>query len=492
MLLEQAAALNKLVHSLWGKVFLATCAYYLSLYFSVNNRSFLLLTGIYILGVFIVTKRPSLSFFLVFVATLPFAKGQAYQILMLPIDQIRRYAWYNISYFFPFYMSDVFLLLSAYCYVRDKVHSKGKRILPKWPFVIFAGFMAWALLSSVMSIYPEVGFLSFVQLIRLFIVMSLPSLLPEKRENIQRGAYCILAATLLFESLWALTQWTHGGPLGKDIEVYLPGAKFGIRSSEDAAILRTTGTFFEPSILGTFLLMQMSLMMQTVVSGKQSWRIRFGAALLCIIASAALIVTGSRIIYGICMVFTGYILWSNRHGIYSVLKTNILRFWRIGVLAAIGFGALVPYVIVRMSSLTDVFTTYGSAMYRLNMMVYAVRLVQFSPFFGVGLSLSPYYYATSFIGENLHFDPTYPHNLLFQLLLETGVIGVGLFGAFLVSVFRPALQVRPLNPFTLAALIYTVCATFYPIFINQQEIISYLFLGIGMYFVTRERNEIHA
>ena len=165
---------------------------------------------------------------------------------------------------------------------------------------------------------------------------------------------------------------------------------------------------------------------------------------------------------------------------------------RLGVVVVCLGVLLLPYVVVRLESLSDVFARYGTATYRLEMMRYAGRLALAAPIFGVGINLSPYYLATGFAGERFVFDPTYPHNLIVQLLAETGVVGATLFILFAASVVRPfVLDWRRgiLNGFSLAAALYLISALFYPIFLNHPELSSYFFLYAGMaIFGMKEKN----
>ena len=471
------------------QVFFLSLAYYVSLYFSINNRSFLIFTCLYVILLWWRLRSLELVFFLSLIATMPFAKGWAYEIVLLPWQQIQQWALFPIVYFFPVYIASAFLFLSFYLYIRKHRGRSAAVRLPTLPLVVFTGFIFWSLVGSVGSPFPSVSILSVIQLIELFILLCLPSLLFDRSDKLSSYVIGIVAATLIYESGWAIAQWLHGGPLGRDIEVYLPGNQFGIGSSENFSLLRVTGTFFDPSILGTFLVMQMIIFLQLLLHKRMYKTGRYLLGLLIVMGSVALIFTGSRVIYGIWFISVIVLSWSKRRDVVRAIHLVMRQHW----LLLVGCVSLVaayisPYVISRVSSLSNVFTEYGSATYRIQMVIYAARLVMSRPLIGGGVSQSPYYYATAFIGEKLRFDPTYPHNLFAQLSIETGLIGALLFAAFLIIVFRRAFRAKVINEFALAAGAFTLCAMFYPIFINRQEIISYLFLYIGLYYATTRRN----
>lgn len=462
----------------WIRLFLVSCAYYTGLYFSINNRSILVLTLVYAYIVWRLVKHIPTMWYLVMLATLPFAKGYAYEILLLPLKDIHHWALYDIKYFFPVYLSDLFFGLAFYTYVRKWAFVRVSN-LPVWPLMYFGLFIVWSCIGVAQSAFFEVGLLSCIQIVRLFVLLCLPSLLGAKQKTLI-SVTSVFAATLLFESVWAIAQVLHGGPLGRDIEVYLPGARFGVGSSENAELLRVTGTFFESSILGTFLLTNIGVLLGCVVHmgyrGLQKTIVIF----VCIVASIALVFTGSRMLYGL-WIFLIWYMWAQWKRFGKQYRLNI------GVVVGV-MVFLLPYLYVRITSIMQVLTEYGTATYRLEMMQYAMRIASMYPWFGVGLSHSPYYYASLFSGVRYAFDPTYPHNFLFQMLMETGVIGLGIILLFVVSIGRLARNEHDVhNPFMLGGILYLVCAMVYPIFINHQEIVSYAFVFLGLFFATRNK-----
>jgi hypothetical protein len=470
------------------QLFSATLTYYFSLYFSTSNRTLFLLTFLYWLVVFRLTKSLKLSLFAGLIATLLFPKGRALQLLLLPKEAIERWALFDISYFFPVYLADVFLALLCYLYLRSKQTFKSIQLglqhakLFWWLFL----FVLWVIISGTVSFIPEVGWLSSLQLVRMMVLVGLPLLMFAKQKlQLKKIVWSASAAVLLFESFWVFAQRLQGSPLGKDIEVYLPGTQFGIRASENASLLRTTGTFFEPSILGTFLLMQMVILLPLVLGkDKANQRLKTMAVIAHIAGSLALVFTGSRILYGVWLLLA-LLVWrywqKSIKAFLAKIPAKILT--ASAIIAVIVIASLTPYLARRIETLSDVFTQYGSATYRLEMMEYATRLGIDSPLLGVGINLSPYYFASGFEGERLIFDPTYPHNLFFQLLAETGLVGVTIFILFSFFVIRPfllGLKSGIIREYSLAAGVYLLCAMFYPIFLNHPELSSYFFLYIGL------------
>jgi O-antigen ligase len=416
---------------------------------------------------------------LCFIATLPFAKGKGFQIILLPKEQIIRYALYKISYYFPLYLSDLFLVLLTFIPIRENI---GKRIsipkMTKLPLVFFLLFICVVLFTAISSIFFDVVYFSVIQLLRLSIVFISPFFINLRNKKNLSFLYLIIAAGVIFQSTWVFAQVLHKGPLGRDLEVFLPGTEFGIKSSENRELMRATGTFFEPSILGTYILMQITLLGIFFLSKKDSNRHLYIVSI--IFGLIALVFTGSRFLYTLAlllvMLFLKKFALKNNYAVNLRLKIFLLLILGIIVLT-------LPYIVSRISSFTDVFSKYGSGSYRIQMAIYALRLFFERPLFGVGINLSPYFFATGFPQEVFVFDPTYPHNLMMQLLAETGILGTTFFILFIFAIFRTVYE-RALtffsNEFMAASLIFIVCAQFYPIFLNHTEILTFLFLFLGL------------
>ena len=487
------------------KLFLVTCFYLVSLYFSTNNRVFLLLTCVYFLVVYKITFRLKESLLLVFIVLLPFAKGKAIEILMLPKEQVQRYIIFKISYFFPVYISILPLGLLYYLHFRKILTGNNKYVLTNKVVLasgVFLLFILSCLLALSFNVFPEVILFSAIQLFILLLIMLIPFITFHAKKNNLENLYIILTTSVLFHSIWVLMQRLNNGPLGKDIEVNISGNEFGIQAAEHIGLLRTNGIFYDPSILSTYLIMHIVLFTYILVFKKIKLNkfIRGILVTSVLTASIALGFAGNRAIYLLYAIFILLVLYIKKFNIARTLKL----FNKAIIIVVIIIFPLISYIFNRFASFPEIFSYYGSASYRLDMMKYALRLGFLFPF-GVGLNLSPYYLATAFPYEKFVFDPTYPHSLFFQIFAETGIVGLFLFLIFLYLIFRDDIYLLfnrlitskhidgvnnfiNINEFGLAAIIFLICAQVYPIFLNHQEVLSFFFLYIGFYIYERNIN----
>ncbi len=468
--------------------------FYFSLFFSTSNKVTFLLSLIYLSVLYHFNRNLKFSIFLVLLSLLPFAKGKSLKILILSKQQIKRFALFDIDYYFPVYLSDFYFLLLVYIYIRGiitdglniKLKPKKKLIFPTISFILF---IIVSLIRTFTNRHSDVVFLSSIQLIRLLVLFLLSANFVLSHKNELKAVTEIIASSLIFQSIWVILQKLNGGYLGKDLEVQLIPGLTGITATENPLQVRATGTFFEPSILGTFLLVNLSILGFVLFKKQISAKKRLIYLISLGLGSVAIILTGSRALYGLSFLTMSFLIIKYKSTIRNrstQIKAALKNLnFRQRILLASSFLALLavslPFFLQRLRSLPTLFTSDGSAQYRIQLNFYAIRLA-LQNFWGTGLNLSPYQLAVSFTGEKYIFDPAHPHNIFFQILAETGILGLASFFMFIYLIFRPILiKKQKVNRFTIGALFFLICAQVYPIFLNHPEILSFLFLYSGLH-----------
>jgi len=475
--------------SLFGRkapVFVWAISYYIVLFFAYSNLSYLVATVVFFLILYILLRDLRQATFLMFIATLPFAKGKELAWIIVPREQIPQFGLFDIGYYFPLYPSVVFLVVSLYLALRKT------RFFPLQKHIssVASSFLILLLVSSVPLVYspfPVVVGLSVVQLVLMGGIFWLPSAL-RMNQNVRFFITQILSGFILFQTGWILIQVINRGPLGRYLEATLPLNRLGILSTEDPGLMRYNGTFFEPSILGTFMLMHFFYFTAILLYQKGPKPLLKNIyALTVISAGISIIFTGSRGIYALFLVLSVMFYRKNKDLLLSNQTAG--RFIRIAAIAClVVLLALSPYVIKRLQSAVSLFSEYGSGTYRVQLNNFSLRLASAHPF-GVGLNLSPYYIAYGFPQERW-VDPTHPHNLFFQLVAETGFIGLAAFLVFVWLLYKGYLTKPTVKsaPYFMASAAFLLAAQFYPIFISQPEIVSFFFLHAGVMNWTLENN----
>lgn len=409
------------------------------------------------------------------IAVLPFAKGKDIEIILLPKEEILRLAVFDVGYYFPLYLSQLLLGIAVYTSFRlYKFAIFTKQITIA--MCVFCLFILVATIPSLYSQFSAVIMLSAIELVLCFVVFVLPKLLKVSRRTLQLVNHT-LCASVLFQTTWVLAQVYNQGPLGRDMEARSARVFF----TEGGNAVRFSGTFFEASILGTFMLMHVVYFSQILVHKQYTSLAEKWIYVVTILAAlVAIAFTGSRGIYAITVLYGLYFLWKYNSGVIRIVRSTNKTI--AGIVLTLFLLLVSPYIYARFSSIPTLFTPQGSGTYRIQIAQYAIRLAERN-IFGVGLNLSPYYFATAFSSEQFVFDPSHPHNILFQILAEMGPFGLCVFLFFLWLLYRP-LYVKKIPddviPYATASLSFLLAAQFYPIFISQPEILSFFFLYAGI------------
>jgi hypothetical protein len=488
--------LTKPTLQVWG----VTLLYYLAAYFVNGNLALLLLTIGYVAALTYLLGDFVTSLGLALLATLPIAKGKTLNLLLIPKELLTtRNAIFDVNYILGIYISDVILALLLWQLTRRWLALKQKVSISlstlnqrqQWLVISWIGFLLAVLLPQIHNTFQSVVLLSILELCKVAILFCLPAWLGWTKTHHSAFAQILLAG-IAFQAIWSAVQFQHGGPLGNYLEAYLPldSAMSGMSTRENNDILRANGTFFDPSLLGTYLITLLTWIWFSKSKLLQpQWLIwsTLGLGLMTII------LTSNRILIGlVIMAVLGIWRYSltqkktqqptKSTGVHQ--RATLLKVGLIVIILAIG-GFFAPYILARVKTLSAVFSQYGSATYRLQLGWYAIRIGMTEPW-GVGLNLSPYFLATGFNQETISFNPSHPHNLWLQLWAETGWLGTIAFFCCIYIVYRPQ-QIRghwqwQLTPAGWAGLAFLAAGMFYTVFINQIEVASWLAIMLGYHF----------
>ncbi len=435
------------------------------------------------------TQNYRFSLFLLLINLLPFTIGKN----ILEVDLIKRseiwgYSLFDVKYFVPLYLSDLFLVLIYQNYwsqkffgqrqiaLKEKINSTTNRAV-----LLLVLFLLSILIGAASSEYSSLlvaGSLIIVKLILIFLIFFIIDL---KNPIKQNYFYQTIASITIFQILMIGIEQITGHNLGRFIENRLPGLEIGTRAAESANLLRSDGTFNEPNVTAIFLLMNGLLLINYFFQTKKTKPLQTNLIYLIIglLALLAIIFTGSRSLYALAAVFIFYYLKKY----FFTLKEMTKKIFNKKILFSLFFLAslILPYLFTRINTLKNIFSHDGSLNYRMELNKHALSLIQKNLLFGVGLDLTPYYLAKNFKTVDsplVIFDQAPAHNLVIQLLSETGLLGFLCFSLFIFL----ALKKNQLNKsnFFLPSLAYLMAAQFHPVFTNHYELTSFFFLYLGL------------
>lgn len=455
----------------------ATLVFFIVLSLISSNGAFFLVSLAYCAIVCRITGGMLEGALLTLVVTLALGKGQAVSVLMVPKELVVLFARRDVQYFFPLPISDFYLGVALWMSVRrEGMFGLFRHASPAE--VAFVAFLFIATIPAAGALHGDVASLSVIQGIKLFVMYLIWKSV--KNAEFIRNAALALAALVGFEGVWSIAQVLARGPLGRYLESVNTLYAYGKTAWENPELLRIQGTFVDPDVFGVFMYMHavffLGLLLYFQYKTRTEKWLYAGAAVM---AAGTLFFTGNRILYILSTATYMFLFWRT-HSVHRVLKF-IRRPLVFGVIIA-ALSVIVPFIVVRLENLPVVFSRYGSATFRIQMIQYSLRVALANPF-GVGLGASPYYFATKFPGEKPIFGPDYPHSLLLQLVIETGVAGAVAFVTFLVWGIRKGMS--GVNrfatlPYALPVTAYCAASLFYPIFLPLTELIGYVFIYLGL------------
>ena len=462
-------------------LFLWSVSYFVSLCVIGSNLSYLLASLCFFLILYILLRDIKQTMFFMFIINIPFARGKLIEFVIISKNEIP-FGLFDVGYYFPLYISTVFLVGTLFLIFRDK-SNLWKIANVRIVLIGFCFFLIACCIPLFYTKFPFVIGLSVIQLMLMGCVYTLPFWLYLTRSALSRINH-ILAAFIVFEAGWIMTQALHRGPLGRYLEAILPLNRTGILSTEDAGFMRYNGTFYEPSILGTFMLMHVFFFIYLLIQNRYRTQAERNIYIFAAVsAMTSIIFTGSRGIYFLFILLSIYLFRTRI--IFRVKKfttTTTPRAFLLSIIAVLLFFS--PYYVTRLQTVpalvSFLFSGQGSGAYRAQLDTLAYRLAEVNPF-GIGLNLSPYYFVIGF-PQDRTVDPAHPHNIFFQLLAETGGIGLTAFLLFLWLIYRKYMIRRSSSaePYFMASVIFIFCAQLYPIFISQPEILTFFFLHAGL------------
>jgi O-antigen ligase len=459
------------------KVFWVTIIYYCLMYFCNSNLTLFVLSFLYFVIVWKLSKNIVLTAALCFLVNLPFMKGKSLSLFLLPKEIVQMNIQRDLIYYFPVTISDFYLAILLVLQIRSG--RKMTQIVSHGVVISLTLFFITALVSSIFSQNYMVSLLSSLILLKLFIIFLLPATISHRNDFIHIGLYS-MAAFSLFEGSWSMAQFVLHGYLGRYIESFNSMYSYGKVAWENTNLLRVSGTFVDPDILGTFMFMHFVIFFLLWLKRKTYNGFEQKLFALCsLFCAISILITGNRILYILLFVSSLLLIGITKQfqNVINIIKKPVIVVCISGILLVFS-----PYVLTRMQNFPDVFSEVGSGTFRIQMFQYGARL-GLNNWFGVGLGMSPYHFGTDFPGEKMIFGPDYPHNIFLQIFAEIGLFGLILYIVFLYISFRP-LVIKGLNipdiHYYLAAFAFIASACFYPIFIPLIELNSFFFLYLGI------------
>lgn len=459
-----------------------------------SNKVYLAVSCVYLITLFHKLQNYRQALFLVFLTLLPFTRGKNFiDTTLLTKEQLYGYTLFDVQYFFPIFLSDVFLFLLYQSYLSSKINRIHFSSLPKSKTLLFALssyvlFLTSTLLRTITHPFGNLIFFGSLEMLKFLLIFLVPFILINKKNNSNWHTQIIqvLAAHTFFQSVFIFLEQLKGGNLGLYIENVLPGLENGTNTAELQDVLRSNGTFNEANITAIFLLMNSLILLHYCwkkygekIFQKFSLEITIYLSII-FLGFLAIVLTGSRSLYLLSFLSLLFIAYQRRKHILAIAK-KILSYKKTILLLLIPLFLLLPYFLVRLNSLSDILNPHGSLSYRLELNKAALSLGN-KNLLGIGIDMTAYYLGILYKtpqSQTVIFDQAPAHNIFVQLYAETGILGLFFFCSFLYFSLSFVLKKKN-NIFISGIIIYLLAAQIHPIFTNHLELASFFFLFLGL------------
>ena len=456
-------------------------ALYTLVFFSVNNKTLLILFLVFLFIFYRRLKSFPLALFIIFLLFLPFHKGKSFDFTLLPSWKIEADRPYTFGYAITF--SDLAFLLLFYWFLRSemlKIRIGRSLQFLKGDFFLLA-FMVSVFISVLLSPISLVSFLAYVKIVEaIAIYFLMRKLFREKK--VARYFPIAFVASASFQAIWSALQFSLKRPLGKSIEPITGRfSVYGHAAIEDLSFFRAQGTFDHPNTLGVFsTILFCYFLVVCFTPGMSAFYKKI--YLTGLVASfLSLLLSASRVSWGVGFVFIPLVIIFFRFKGLSI-SPYMKRLLKVITILSVLF--LPVLILPRLSHLYQTFTLGGGFSYRTALMRMGFTLARTQPL-GIGLVNFPVAIVNIF-----HFQswPAPIHNLLMEILVETGVLSLLLFLLFLIYSYRSYVNMIseriPRSEYFMktgglfASLGFFILANFYP-FLWSSNIFAYFWLFLA-------------
>ncbi|MFC1646813.1 O-antigen ligase family protein [Patescibacteria group bacterium] len=469
------------------KLFFLSLTFLCLTYFVPNNKFFLIEVLLFVTGLFLIWRNLLLALLSCYILLIPFSVGKGIEFLLIPAEYINplRIREMAVPYtiFFTFTMLNLLQAALFYLYFRNEIISKGIKPSHRRDFAdnLLVLFIITNIVSGIASNIPLLSLLLTIQIIGYLFVYHLVRYYGLKTW-LQKTFPIFASSFCAFEGFWTVLQLASRGPLKKYIENIpdLNTSGFLVHTAnESSTYLRMQGTFNHPNDLGIAMATMLPIVFYYSVSKYSSSFGKTAAAFGSMGGFVALVASGSRaswIVFILAIIFlfsikTIRLSWD--------ITPLIKKSYRIFIYL---FLAIFPFVIVpRLTQLSKTFSYDGGASFRTDLITKSIFVALQHPL-GIGLGVFPQVLFIDIGGFTSH--PTQPHNLILQILVASGFIGMFSFLGFIYLKIRKAYlflgtkiayasQVRIVGFISLSA--YLFLSMLYPI-LTEQPVFGLLWI----------------
>jgi len=462
------------------KLFSSSLLFLSIIFFVPNNKIFVLVSILFILGLYLVWNNLIKSILYAYIFLLPFQNGKGINFMVVPDEFV--YGNIPFTIIVSFTMSAVLSIILLYIHIRNKLflHQKQSSIHIKLSDICICLYILTNIIASINSNISLLSFLLTLQIcgyIFVFYFIQHQHL----KQWIRKLLIPLIASLCIFNGILSGLQYINIGSPGY-INPTTPDTILHV-ASEDTSFFRMQGIFHHPNFLGFFMAIFIPTLFYYSISKYTSSFSKTISAFGFIFGLIALILSGSRaswIFFAISMIVILRIPI-----IYLSFKIlpSVKRLYFICLIMCLI--AIPTYALPRFSQLAVTFSYDEGAQFRIDLITKSILTALRYPS-GIGLGLFPQILLIE-IGE-FTSTPTQPHNLLAQILVASGFLGMISFIIFLYLKIKACLSIKIKKPIfsKITRYLYVISlgcffflSMFYPI-LTEQQIFGWLWILLSI------------
>lgn len=439
-----------------------------------------------------INKNAIIALWHIFLTIFPFQRGRYFLSFVVEKEFWGGNFPINIEYYFKF--SDFIILCLIGLFLRLKVLHGNSNIFdtrsPKELFFLFF-FLIIAGLSSFNATYTSFAFYQYLTFSLVVSLSVISGLIQRYKPHLNFVFPILLIHCFVLVALLCL-QFRKGSQLGIELEQVSDESPFGSFQVEAQNKYRPGGYFFDPNAAGTLIITILPLVVYKIVGSEKNRFENLFYVFLLFFAIVGLIITSSRFVW-IVTLLLGFFYLSQKK--YRQLAIRLFtKYKKFAILMGVTSLLFIPLIILRLSNFSYTFSSGGGIDYRLSHYLLSLQYILNNPF-GIGLGMFKYEILGNFPPELFSYDPTSPHNILVEVAVGSGILGLFSFCIFLYFSFKRQFVywLEAKDDFFLAIFLCGVCyitaSQAYP-YLLRSPLAEIFWIMIGLSFLAEKKGTI--
>ena len=298
----------------------------------------------------------------------------------------------------------------------------------------------------------------------------------------------LILSMLIFTVSLSLFQIVNQKPLGRWIEILPSFSSNGFSTTDGQKQYRTSSYISHPVYYGSFLSLLIPIVLGLTLKSTSRLKNKTKTIFLAILTTLGLISllgTFSRSVWINIFIITVLTFSKKLTTIPLIFRRFSSGFQKKHLFLMLPLAILIAIIfsqsLIRSQTITKLFSYYGNASIRIELIKQSLTMIKNNPLSGVGLNQFTSELVTQDIHSNLYSLIFPVHNTFFIFLTELGLPAGILFISFVLFLLYETYPIAKHHPLTLGiwigCLTFVISAQFHPLFIYDPTLEMFMLLA---------------